>query len=81
MQRISNDRLPSTTHRVGKPTDGSHLHHARVSFPTNVYFWEDEMLEVLPGLGKPKYEPMRAISFHTRSTSKFYGDGYAVETR
>ena len=26
MQRISNDRLPSTTHRVGKPRDGSHLH-------------------------------------------------------
>ena len=34
MQRISNDRLPSTTHRVGKPSDGSHLASARVSFPT-----------------------------------------------
>jgi isopenicillin N synthase-like dioxygenase len=80
MQRISNDRLPSTTHRVGKPTDRSHLSSARVSFPMNVYLWEDEMLEVLPGLGAPKYEPIRAISFHTRSTSKFYGDDYAVET-
>jgi isopenicillin N synthase-like dioxygenase len=80
MQRISNDRLPSTTHRVGKPTDGSHLDQARVSFPTNVYLWEDDLLEVLPGLGKPKYEPIKAITFHTRSTSKFYGDGYAVET-
>lgn len=79
MQRLSNDRLPSTTHRVGKPTDGSHLASARVSFPTNVYLWEDEILEVLPGLGPPKYEPIKAIAFHTRSTSKFYGDDYAVE--
>lgn len=80
MQRISNDRLPSTTHRVGKPTDGSHLTRTRVSFPMAVYIWEDELLEVLPGLGEPKYEPVKAITFHTRSTSKFYGDGYAVET-
>ena len=79
MQRISNDRLPSTTHRVGKPSDGSHLSTARVSFPMAVYVWEDELLEVLPGLGSPRYEPIKAITFHTRSTSKFYGDDYAVE--
>jgi len=80
MQRISNDRMPSTTHRVGKPTDGSHVASERVSFPTNVYLWEDEILEVLPGLGPPRYDPIKAITFHTRSTSKFYGDDYAVET-
>lgn len=80
MQRISNDRLPSTTHRVGKPRDGSHLSTARVSFPMAVYLWEDEVLEVLPGLGEPRYEPIKAIAFHTRSTSKFYGDDYVVET-
>jgi len=80
MQRITNDVLPSTTHRVGKPTDGSHLSAARVSFPMAVYVWEDELLEVLPGLGEPKYEPVKAIAFHTRSTSKFYGDDYAVES-
>lgn len=79
MQRISNDRLPSTTHRVGKPTDETHLSRARVSFATNVYLWEDELLEVLPGLGQPKYPPIKAITFHTRSTSKFYGDDYAVD--
>ena len=79
MQRITNDRLPSTTHRVGKPEDGSHRHRARVSFPIAVYVWEDEVLEVLPGLGDPHYEPVKAITFHTRSTSKFYGDDYAVE--
>ena len=80
MQRITNDRLPSTTHRVGKPADGSHMTKARVSFPIAVYVWEDEILEVLPGLGAPKYEPVKAITFHTRSTAKFYGDDYAVES-
>ncbi len=80
MQRISNDRLPSTTHRVGKPSDASQRTRARVSFPIAVYLWEDEMLEVLPDLGEPRYEPVKAIAFHTRTTSKFYGDDYAVET-
>ncbi|MFL6761307.1 MAG: 2OG-Fe(II) oxygenase family protein [Sphingomicrobium sp.] len=79
MQRITNDVLPSTTHRVGKPSDRSHLTSARVSFPMAVYVWEDEVLEVLPGLGEPKYPPVKAITFHTRSTSKFYGDDYAVD--
>jgi isopenicillin N synthase-like dioxygenase len=79
MQRISNDLLPSTTHRVGKPRDGSHRGEARVSFPIAVYVWEDEVLDVLPGLGPPRYAPIKALTFHTRSTSKFYGDGYAVE--
>ena len=80
MQLISNDILPSTTHRVGKPRDGSHLQAARVSFPIAVYVSENELLEVLPGLGPPKYEPIKAIAFHTRSTSKFYGDDYAVDS-
>jgi len=80
MQRISNDRLPSTTHRVGKPRDASHRAQPRVSFATNVYLWEDEVLEVLPGLGAPKYPPVKAIAFHTRSTAKFYGDDYAVDS-
>jgi isopenicillin N synthase-like dioxygenase len=80
MQLVSNDRLPSTTHRVGKPLDGSHLAKARVSFPIAVYVWENEILEVLPELGPPRYEPIRAVAFHTRSTSKFYGDDYAVDS-
>ena len=46
--------------------------------PDHVYLWEDEFLEVLPGLGTPRYDPIKAITFHTRSTSKFYGDDYAV---
>jgi isopenicillin N synthase-like dioxygenase len=79
MQRITNDILPSTTHRVSKPRDPSMHGRTRVSFPMAVYVREDEMLEVLPGIPNPKYEPIKAITFHTRTTSKFYGDGYAVE--
>jgi isopenicillin N synthase-like dioxygenase len=79
MQRISNDRLPSTTHRVGNSADGSHRSGPRVSFPMAVYVWEDEVLDVLPGLGEPRYGPIKAIKFHTNSTAKFYGDEYAVE--
>ena len=78
VQRITNDILPSTTHRVGRPRNPALLAEPRVSFPMNVYVWEDVLLEVLPGLSNPKYAPMRALEFHTRSTSKFYGDDYAV---
>lgn len=78
MQRLSNNILPSTTHRVSPPRDPILRARPRVSFPMNVYLWENEMLEVLPGLPAPKYKPIRAIDFHTRITSKYYGDDYAV---
>ena len=78
MQRLTNDRLPSTTHRVSRPRDATQQQRARVSFPMNVYLWEDEMLEVLPGLGAPKYPAVRAEDFHTRITSKYYGDDYSA---
>jgi isopenicillin N synthase-like dioxygenase len=79
MQRITNDILPSTTHRVSKPRDPGLRRRPRVSFPFNVYLGEEEILEVLPGLPNPKYPPVKAISFHTRITSKYYGDAYAVD--
>jgi len=79
MQRISNDVFPSTTHRVSKPRDPAQRRNTRVSFPMAVYVWEDEMLEVLPGIAHPKYPPVKAIEFHTSITSKFYGDDYAVK--
>jgi len=79
MQRISNDIFPSTTHRVGKPRDPRQRGTKRVSFPMAIYVWEDELLEVLPGLTNPKYAPVKAIEFHTAITSKFYGDDYAVK--
>jgi len=78
MQRITNDILPSTTHRVSKPRDPEERRRARVSFPMNVYLWEEEILDVLPSLPDPRYSPVRALEFHTRTTSKYYGDGYAV---
>ncbi len=80
MQLISNDRLPSTTHRVAQPAGKANSSSPRVSFPMAVYVWENELLEVLPGLGTPRYDAIKAITFHTRSTSKFYGDDYAVES-
>ena len=79
MQRISNDVFPSTTHRVAHPRDTRLRNQARVSFPMAIYLWEDEILEVLPGLGEPKYPPVSAISFHTAITSKYYGEDYAVD--
>jgi len=77
-QRISNDILPSTTHRVSPPRDPALRSTARVSFPMAIYLWEREVLEVLPGLGPAKYPPIQALPFHTRITSKYYGDDYAV---
>ncbi|HEV8660729.1 MAG TPA: 2OG-Fe(II) oxygenase family protein [Thermoanaerobaculia bacterium] len=79
MQRITNDIFPSTTHRVSKPRDPEQRGKPRVSFPMAVYVWEDEMLKVLPCIANPKYEPIKAIQFHTSITSKFYGDNYAVK--
>lgn len=78
MQRITNDRLPSTTHRVSKPQNKSLYGKPRISFPMAIYLWENEILEVLPNLGEPKYEPISAIKFHTNITSKYYGDDYAI---
>ena len=81
MQRITNDILPSTTHRVSKPRIKSLNSKPRITFPMAVYVWENEILEVLPGLGIPKYEPVSAISFHTNITSKYYGDDYAKDVK
>jgi len=78
MQRITNDRLPSTTHRVSKPRSSQLYDKPRISIPMAIYVWEDEILEVLPGLGEPRYAPVSAIRFHTHTTSKYYGDEYAV---
>jgi isopenicillin N synthase-like dioxygenase len=79
LQRISNDLLPSTTHRVSPPRDPALAAKPRVSFPLAAYLKPDDILEVLPGIPNPKYEPIRVITFHTRTTAKFYGDAYAVE--
>ena len=79
LQRISNDVLRSTTHRVSPPAEPSVAGRHRTSFPLAAYLRPEELLEVLPSLPEPKYEPIRVITFHTRTTAKFYGDDYAVE--
>ena len=77
MQRITNDILLDDA-LVSKP--GTTLRSvSRASFPMAVYLWEDELLEGLPSLPGSKYPPIKAISFHTKTTSKFYGDDYAVD--
>ena len=76
MQRVTNDRLPSTTHRVSAPRDPAERRRPRTSFPMAIYVREDEILRVLPNQGEPRYPPVRAEDFHTRITSKYYGDSY-----
>lgn len=78
MQHITNDLMPSTTHRVSPPRNPEHIGKLRVSIPLAAYLRPHEMLEVLPGIGEPKYDPIEVITFHTRTTAKFYGDDYAV---
>ena len=34
--------------------------------PMAIYTWEDEILEVLPGTGEPKYPPVSSIKFPHR---------------
>jgi isopenicillin N synthase-like dioxygenase len=79
MQRLSNDIFPSTTHRVSHPVNPELLNRPRISFPMAIYLWEDEILEVVPGTGEPKYPPVSALQFHTAITSKYYGADYAVD--
>lgn len=76
LQRITNDRYPSTTHRVAPPRDAAQCRCARTSVPLAVYLNEDVMLTCLPECGDAKYPPISAIDFHTGITAKYYGDGY-----
>jgi len=77
LQRISNDVLISTTHRVAvPPPDDPHRGEARTSSPIAVYLREHDMLRVLPGLGEPRYEDVTALDFHVGVMSKYYGEDY-----
>src|SRR3546814_19737654 len=78
MQRISNDRLPSTTHRVSQPRDPEARRRPRISLPMAIYVWDDEILEVLPGLGEPNFPPVSALAFHTHTTAQYYAPYYSV---
>ena len=76
LQRLSNDVLRSTTHRVAVPHDPALRRRARISFPMAIYLPETDTLDVLPGLGPPKYPPIGVLDFHTRVMSKYYGENY-----
>jgi len=80
MQRISNDIYPSTTHRVSKPSNKTMFGKPRITIPMAIYTWEQEILEVLPCCGESKYEHIDSETFHTRITSKYYGDDYVNQT-
>lgn len=54
LQRVSNDVLPSTTHRVAPPRDAALRKSCRTSFPLAVYINENDMLTCLPSCGEPK---------------------------
>jgi isopenicillin N synthase-like dioxygenase len=48
LQRLTNHRLPSTTHRVTNP-DAGRASHARYSMPFFLHFRSDFLIETLPG--------------------------------
>lgn len=75
LQRITNDVIPSTTHRVALPLR-KHWDRPRTSFPMAVYLNEDVVLEPLKCCGPSKYPSETAIDFHTKITAKYYGDDY-----
>ncbi len=79
MQRISNDLLPSTTHRVSLPRDPTLRGAPRASHcPWPSTSGKTRSSRSCPASAPPKYEPVKAVTFHTRITSKYYGDDYAV---
>jgi len=69
LQRITNDVFPSVTHRVCKPSQSQNV--PRVSLPFFLLLKEDDIMEVLPGLGEPKYPPIRAEEFHRKVARKY----------
>jgi len=87
MQRITNDILPSTTHRVSPPQDPTHAGFERVSLPLAAYLRPDEVLEVLPCIPNPTYEPigrrrlrrdLASSRFPNRTSVKQQGRKYRV---
>jgi len=70
LQRITNDVIPSSTHRVIKPSPSQNF--ARISYTFAFVLEDNEILEVLPGLNEPKYQPIRCADFHTQVNSKYY---------
>jgi isopenicillin N synthase-like dioxygenase len=62
LSRLTNDRLPSTIHRVVNPT-AERATFARYSTPFFLHFAPDVLIESLPLGGPPKHTPITAHAF------------------
>jgi isopenicillin N synthase-like dioxygenase len=62
LSRLTNDRLPSTIHRVVNPAP-ERMRIARYSTPFFLHFAPDVLVETLPMGGEPKYPPITAHEF------------------
>jgi isopenicillin N synthase-like dioxygenase len=62
LSRLTNDRLPSTPHRVVNP-DLDRARFARYSTPFFLHFAPDVVVETMALGGPPKYEPITAHAF------------------
>ncbi len=62
LSRMTNDRLPSTMHRVVNP-DLDRARFARYSTPFFVHFAPEVMVETQSWGGPPKYEPIASQAF------------------
>lgn len=62
LARLTNDRLPSTVHRVINP-EPERARFARYSTPFFLHFSPDVLIETLPMNGPIKYEPINAQDF------------------
>jgi isopenicillin N synthase-like dioxygenase len=62
LSRMTNDRLPSTPHRVVNP-DQTRARFARYSTPFFLHFAPDVVVETMEWGGAPKYEPITAQAF------------------
>lgn len=62
LARLTNDKLPSSIHRVINPQP-ERARFSRVSTPFFLHFNPDYLIETLPNCGEPKYEPISAQGF------------------
>ncbi len=62
LARLTNDKLPSSIHRVINPQP-ERARFSRVSTPFFLHFNPDYLIETLPTCGVPKYEPITAQGY------------------
>ena len=74
-------RHPAFDHASGEPAarPGGAARRPRVACPWPSTCGKTRCSRCCPVSGPPKYAPIKALEFHTRTTSKYYGDDYAVK--